>query len=122
MTFSQWMGLAALATSGCAATTSAVSRAPIDTAQVAVQRAVESGASQDDHAVPYLHAAREELANAERFATAGQGERSRSMAMRAQVDADLACTVTRASIAHHETQDVVRGAAARVVRDEEVAQ
>src|SRR6478735_7179917 len=84
---------------GACATTSAVSRAPITSANAAVQRAVESGAAQDEAAMPYLHSAREELARAERFAQTGDGDRSRSMAMRAEADADLACTMTRASIA-----------------------
>jgi hypothetical protein len=87
-----------------------LNRAPIETAAAAVQRAVESGAAQDERAIPYLHAAREELAHAQRFATNGLGERARSMAMRAEVDADLAATMTRASITQHETQEATRGA------------
>jgi hypothetical protein len=87
-----------------------VSRAPIASAEAAVQRAVESGAAQDEAAMPYLHSAREELARAERFARVGDGDRTRSMAMRAEADADLACTMTRASIARNETQSAMRGA------------
>ncbi len=97
-----------IALTGCA--TTPVSHAPIDSARAAVTRAFESGASQDEQAVPYFHAAREELANSERLARDGQGDRSRTMAMRAEADADLACTVTRHSIAQHETQEATRGA------------
>ncbi len=79
----------AIVSSACAAT-APMPHAELSGASHAVEEANESGAASDVRARAYLRTAREELATAQRMAAEQRTERARSMALRAEVDAQLA--------------------------------
>jgi hypothetical protein len=73
----------------------------------AIRAAEEVGASSVPTASLYLQLAKEELENAKGLATAGEKEKSESMLLRAQADAELAVALSRGDTDKKAAADAV---------------